>query len=220
VSDRNLRIVMMGPPGCGKGTQGDILQESLGVPHISTGEILRNAGKEGTELGLKAKALIDDGNFVPDDMIIAIIKEALAKPEMQKGFILDGFPRTVPQAEALDVMLAELNAPLDFVFQLQVPDEILAERIVGRYTCTQCGAGYHDRFKTPKFYGVCDKCGNTEFVRRADDNRRTIKARLATYRASTAPVLPYYETKGILYCVDGTGSIVKVKAKIEQIIGV
>lgn len=215
---RNL--VLMGPPGGGKGTQARLLVETLGIRHLSTGEMLREAGRKGTELGLKAKQLIDNGNLVPDEISIALIKECLEEEESKKGFILDGFPRTVPQAEALDEMIQEMGIHIDHVIEIQVPDEIIEERIIGRYSCMKCGAGYHDKFLKPKIYGVCDYCGETEFARRVDDNRKTVKERLIKYRALTAPVLPYYESRGKLTCIDGTGSIETVKSKIETIIGI
>lgn len=213
-------IVLMGPPGGGKGTQARLLVERLKVRHISTGEMLREAGRKGTELGLKAKELIDKGQLVPDEISVALISECLEEEESKNGFVLDGFPRTVPQAEELDKMLKEKEINLDNVIEIQVPDEIIEERIIGRYSCVKCGAGYHDKFLKPKIYGVCDYCGGTEFVRRVDDNRRTVKERLIKYRALTAPVLPYYESREKLTCVDGTGSIETVKNKIKSILGI
>jgi adenylate kinase len=213
-------LVLMGPPGGGKGTQARLLVEKLGVKHLSTGEMLREAGRRGTELGLKAKKLIDDGQLVPDEITIALISEALVDDSCRNGFILDGFPRTVPQAVELENIIEKLGIIIDNVIEIQVPDEIIEERIIGRYSCMNCGAGYHDKFLKPKIYGVCDYCGGTDFSRRVDDNRKTVKERLIKYRALTAPVLPYYESRGKLTCIDGTGSIETVKNKIEAIVGI
>jgi len=215
-----LHLILTGAPGCGKGTQARILVERVDIPHLSTGEMIREAGRKGTELGLEAKALIDAGNLVPDEMSIALVAEKIDSPECAKGFILDGFPRTLPQAQALDVMLKERGIEIDCVVDIQVPDEIIAERILGRYACSKCGAGYHDKYQKPINYGLCDKCGGTDFVRRIDDNRATVNTRLINYRALTAPILPFYEEKQKLSCIDGTGSIVAVKNKIASVIGV
>ena len=216
---KQVHIILMGPPGGGKGTQARIFQKETGAVHLSTGEMFRAAGKAGTELGLKAKAIIDQGNLVPDDISIDLIAEKLTETECcESGVILDGFPRTVPQAEALDKMFLEKNIKIDYVIDIQVPDEIIVERIIGRFSCIKCGATYHDKFKKTAVYGMCDICGCTEFVRRVDDNRRTVKARLEQYRSLTFPVLPYYEKKGMLNCIDGTGSIEIVSEKIRSII--
>jgi len=182
--------------------------------------MIREAGRKGTELGLEAKALIDAGNLVPDEMSIALVAEKIDSPECAKGFILDGFPRTLPQAQALVTMLKERNIEIDHVIDIQVPDEIIGERILGRFSCSNCGAGYHDKYQKPKNYGLCDKCGCTEFVRRIDDNRATVNTRLINYRALTAPILPFYEEKKKLRCIDGTGSIEAVENKIASVIGV
>lgn len=216
---RASHIVLMGPPGGGKGTQARILKERLKVSHISTGEMLRQAGREGTELGLKAKALIDKGNLVPDEMCIALIKEEIEKPEAKNGFILDGFPRTLLQAEELDVLLEKEGLQVDIAVDIQVPDDYIVDRVVGRFSCVKCGAMYHEKYCLPKIYGKCDNCGGTEFMRRIDDNIDTVLSRLAKYRALTAPVLPYYESMGLLKCVDGTGTIEEVKEKIRRVIG-
>ena len=212
-------IVLMGPPGGGKGTQARILCDRLHIPHLSTGEMLREEARSGSELGLKIKELIDKGNFVPDEMSISLIADKLDSEETKNGFILDGFLRTVPQAQALDKLLKDKNLKLDIVIEIQVPDEYVIERIVGRYMCADCGTMYHDKFKKPKAYGRCDVCGGTNFVRRMDDNYETVVSRLRKYRAVTAPVLPYYEERGLLVCVDGTGSIETVAEKIKKVIG-
>lgn len=211
-------IILMGPPGGGKGTQARILQKEIGAIHISTGEMFRAAAKAGTELGLKAKAIIDQGKLVPDEISISLISDKLEDSKCESGIILDGFPRTVPQAEALDEMLLEKGIKIDHVIDIQVPDEIIVERIIGRFSCVNCGATYHDRVNKTKVYGMCDFCGCTEFVRRLDDNRNTVKARLVQYRSLTFPVLPYYEMKDMLECIDGTGSIETVSEKIKTIV--
>lgn len=212
------QIILMGPPGGGKGTQARILQKEIGAVHLSTGEMFRNAAKAGTELGLQAKAIIDEGQLVPDEISIGLIAEKFEELASESGIVLDGFPRTIPQAEALDKMLIEKEITIDYVIDIQVPDEIIVERIIGRFSCLKCGATYHDKFRKTKVYGMCDQCGCTEFVRRIDDNRRTVKARLEQYRFLTFPVLPYYEKKGMLNCIDGTGSIETVAEKIKSII--
>ncbi len=216
---KHENIVLMGPPGGGKGTQARLLHDRLRIPHLSTGEMLREEARSGSELGQKIKELIDKGNFVPDEMSISLISQKLGSEECSKGFILDGFPRTVPQAMALDKMMKDHDLKLDVVIEIQVPDEYVIERIVGRYMCATCGAMYHDKFKQPKVLGRCDVCGGTKFVRREDDNYETVVSRLRKYRAVTAPVLPYYEERGLLVCVDGTGSIDTVCEKIKKVIG-
>ncbi len=216
---KHENIVLMGPPGGGKGTQARLLHDRLHIPHLSTGEMLREEARSGSELGQKIKELIDKGNFVPDEMSISLISQKLDSEECSKGFILDGFPRTVPQAMALDKMMKDRDLKLDVVIEIQVPDEYVIERIVGRYMCATCGTMYHDKFKQPKVPGRCDVCGGTKFVRREDDNYETVVSRLRKYRAVTAPVLPYYEERGLLVCVDGTGSIETVCEKIKKVIG-
>lgn len=215
-----LHIVFTGAPGCGKGTQARILREKIAIPHLSTGEMLRAEAATGSSLGLEIKALIDGGNLVPDEMIIKMLSKRIDKDDCKNGFILDGFPRTLPQAETLEKMLAEKGIILDAVIEIQVPDEIIMERILGRYACMKCGAGYHDKFQKPKVYGVCDNCGGTEFYRRVDDNRTTVQNRLVNYRALTYPTIPYFETKGLLRCVDGTGTIESTAKKIDDLLAV
>ena len=212
-------IILMGPPGCGKGTQAKILQDTLSIPQLSTGDMFREAAASGTPEGSEIKSLMAQGKFIPDAVTIALIQNKLVSAECEKGFILDGFPRTVAQAEALDALLARLNRKLECVIEIQVPDEYVIERIVGRYTCARCGTGYHTTFKKPRVEGVCDKCYGKEFIRRADDNAETIKVRLDAYRAMTAPILPYYEEKGLLVRIDGTGSIDAVCEQIKKAIG-
>ncbi len=211
-------LVLMAPPGGGKGTQARLLRDRLQIPHLSTGEMLRNAGRAGTEIGLKAKALIDKGSFVPDEMIISIISERLDEPDCREGFILDGFPRTLPQAKALDELLFEKGRRLDFVIEIQVPDDMIIQRIIGRFSCADCGAMYHDTLKPTKVFGKCDECGGSNFLRRQDDNWQTVVDRLKTYRMMTTPVLPYYQHEGLLETIDGTGSVDEVAEKIRKII--
>ncbi len=215
-----LRIVLTGAPGCGKGTQARLLKEKLQIPHLSTGEMLRAEAQTGSALGSQIKALIDKGNLVPDEMIIDMLSKRIENKDCENGFILDGFPRTLPQAKALDKMLKDKDIKLDAVIEIQVPDEIIMERILGRYACMKCGQGYHDKYQKPKVYGVCDVCGGTEFYRRIDDNRTTVQNRLVNYRALTYPTIPYFEKEGLLKCVDGTGSIEAVAKKIDSLLGI
>jgi len=214
-----MNIVLLGPPGAGKGTQAKRIQDEYGLVQLSTGDMLRAAAKSGSEIGKKAKAIMDAGKLVPDDVVIQLIAERIEEPDCQKGFILDGFPRTTTQAEALDAMLADKGLKLDHVIELEVDDDALVERISGRFTCARCGAGYHDRFHRPKKDGVCDKCGSSEFTRRADDKAETVKTRLAAYHAQTAPILPYYRAKGSLTAVDGMAAIDSVTKALETILG-
>ncbi len=217
-------IVFMGPPGSGKGTQAAILQEKLGIPAISAGELLRKEGATGSKIGLKAKKLIDKGNMVPLKMILTMMTAELMREETTQGYILDGYPRSLEQAKGLDKVLngrklRNRNMGIDLVLLLQVPDDYVIERIIGRSQCANCGALYHEKFRPPKVFGICDECGGKEFTRRADDTYETVLSRLRTYRSVTAPVIPYYEKKGLLVCVDGTGPIDVVSEKIRKIVG-
>ena len=214
-----LHIVFTGAPGCGKGTQARALKEKIDICHLSTGEMLRAEAAKGTPLGSEISALIDGGNLVPDEMIIRMLSARIEEDDCKNGFILDGFPRTLPQAEVLDEMLHQKGIKLDAVIEIQVPDEIIMERILGRYACMTCGESYHDKFHKPKVYGVCDKCGGTNFYRRIDDNRATVQNRLVNYRALTYPTIPYFEKKGMLRCVDGTGTIEATSKKVDVILG-
>lgn len=213
-----MNIIMLGPPGAGKGTQAKMMVEKLGIPQISTGDMLRAAVKEGTELGRKAKEYMDQGKLVPDEVVIGIVKERLSAPDCEKGFILDGFPRTIPQAEALDKVLGELGKGIEYVINVVVPNEDLLTRLTGRRTCRQCGAMYHVVFNPPQKEGVCDKCGG-ELYQRDDDKEETIIQRLKVYENQTAPLIEYYRGKGVLYDVDGTGSIQEIFQRILKILG-
>jgi adenylate kinase len=213
-----MNLILLGPPGAGKGTQAKRLQDSLGIVQLSTGDILRAAVSAGTEVGRRAKEVMDRGELVSDEIMIAIISERIDQPDCKPGFILDGFPRTTRQAEALDAMLRQKGLRLDHVIEMAVDETALVERIVGRFSCARCGAGYHDKFQRPRVTGICDQCGATEFKRRADDNSETVKARLAAYRAQTQPILPYYRSKGILARVDGMAEIDVVTRQIQGVL--
>jgi adenylate kinase len=213
-----MNIILLGPPGAGKGTQARLLEEKRGMIQIATGDMLRAAVKRGEPIGLEAKKIMEAGKLVPDDLMIRLIQGRIAQPDCNKGFILDGFPRTVPQAEALDKMLAEHDCKLDAVIELKVDEEELIKRVAGRFSCAKCGAGYHDTFKPTKQLKVCDECGGTEFIRRPDDNPETMKTRLKTYKEQTAPILPYYRAKGLLKTIDGMASMEQVRDGIESIL--
>lgn len=206
-----MNIILLGPPGAGKGTQSRLLEEKYGMVQVSTGDMLRAAVKRGEPLGLEAKQIMADGKLVPDDLIIRMIEDRIAKPDCGKGFILDGFPRTVTQAEALDAMLTKHGKKLDAVVEIKVDEDALVERVSGRFTCAKCGEGYHDKFRPLKKPGVCDVCGNTEFIRRPDDNADTMTSRLKAFHEQTAPILPYYKKKGLLKSVDGMAPMLDVQ---------
>lgn len=209
-----MNIILLGPPGAGKGTQAAKLVADRGMVQLSTGDMLRAAVKAGTPTGLKAKAIMDAGELVPDDVVSGIIGERLDQMTAGEGAIFDGYPRTAAQAEALDQLLADRGRKLDRVIELTVDEDALVERITGRYTCAKCGEGYHDKFKQPKVAGVCDVCGSTEFKRRPDDNEETVRTRMAEYRGKTAPIIPIYEARGILARVDGMADIDHVSAAV------
>jgi adenylate kinase len=211
-----VNIILLGPPGAGKGTQAQRLVERHGMKQLSTGDMLRAAVKAGTPVGLKAKAVMDAGELVSDAIVSALIGDELGAMGDGGGAIFDGYPRTAPQAEALDLILEEHGRKLDRVIELEVDEDALVERICGRYSCASCGKGYHERFEQPAVPGTCDKCGSHEFKRRPDDNEQTVRTRMAEYRAKTAPILPLYEARGIVERVDGMAPIDEVTAALER----
>jgi adenylate kinase len=213
-----LNIILLGPPGAGKGTQASRLQAERGMIQLSTGDMLRAAVKAGTAVGLKAKTVMEAGELVSDDIVSGIIGERLDEPDTARGVIFDGYPRTGPQAKSLDELLADRGRTLDSVIELEVDEEALVARIVGRYSCVQCGANYHDVFHRPSVDGVCDTCGATAFKRRPDDNAETVRTRMAEYRAKTAPILPIYEARGLVHRVDGMADIDHVHDAIAAIL--
>ena len=211
-------IILLGPPGAGKGTQASRLVADRGMVQLSTGDMLRAAVNAGTEVGLRAKAVMDAGELVSDAIVSAIIGERVDQLESHIGLIFDGYPRTAAQADALDLLLAKRGRRLDFVIELEVDEEALVDRIVGRFTCAVCGEGYHERYKRPRIEGTCDVCGAHEFKRRPDDNAETVRTRMAEYRAKTAPILPLYEARGLVRRVDGMADIGDVTDAIEAIL--
>ena len=213
-----MNIILLGPPGAGKGTQAQRLVERHGLAQLSTGDMLRAAVKAGTTVGLQAKAVMDAGQLVSDDIVSALIGEELDAMGPAKGAIFDGYPRTAGQAASLATILSDRQRKLDHVIELDVDEDALVERITGRFTCATCGKGYHDRFDLPVVKGTCDKCGGHEFKRRPDDNEQTVRTRMAEYRAKTAPILPIYEAQGIVAHIDGMAAMDTVSAAIEAII--
>lgn len=211
-------LILLGPPGAGKGTQARRIMDQKGLVQLSTGDMLREAVSKGTKYGKAAKAAMDAGDLVSDDIVVSIIAERIEGKDCEKGFILDGFPRTLAQAKALDDMLEEKGKALDHVIEIRVDEEALVKRITGRFACAKCGANYHDTFKRPNKKGVCDACGGTDFSRRSDDNEETVRARLKAYREQTAPLLPYYRDQGVLETVDGMKSIDEVAGQITAIL--
>ncbi|MEZ5690595.1 MAG: adenylate kinase [Rickettsiales bacterium] len=213
-----MKIILLGPPGAGKGTQAQYLQNKLSIAKLSTGDMLRAAVASGSDIGTKAKDIMDNGGLVPDELVLDLIRERIKQSDCVNGFILDGFPRTLKQAESLDDMLEGEGAAIDCVIEIKINDEALVKRIAGRFSCSGCGAGYHDSFKKPQKDGVCDECGATDFTRRADDNAGTVAKRLEAYHQQTAPLLPYYRQKGMLESVDGMAEIGDVTKSIDDIL--
>ena len=218
VTTSSAVLILLGPPGAGKGTQARMLEESFGLVQLSTGDLLRAAVAAGTAAGKQAKAVMEAGELVSDAIVIAILRDRLAEPDCARGVILDGFPRTTVQAQALDALLAESGQRIDVAISLEVDDAAMVTRISGRYTCGGCGEGYHDTFKQPVTAGRCDKCGGTEFNRRADDTPETVGARLTAYHAQTAPLIAYYGDKGVLKSVDAMGEIGVVAGQMAAIV--
>ena len=213
-----MNVILFGPPGAGKGTQAQCLEKRYGIVHLSTGEMLRQAVASGSALGQSVQKIMAAGTLVPDDIMIELIAERIEEPDCANGFLFDGFPRTTPQAEALDAMLADKGIGLDRVIWIEIDDAILVDRISGRFNCAECGAGFHDSFHRPKVEGVCDDCGGREFSRRKDDNVETVKARLQAYHEQTAPLLPYYRANSIVETVNGSAQISDVAGRIETLL--
>ena len=213
-----MNLILLGPPGAGKGTQAKRLEQKYGLVQLATGDMLRAAVASGSALGTRVKAIMDAGRLVPDDIIVAMLAARIAEPDAANGFILDGFPRTVPQAEALDRMLEAASRHLDHVILMEVDEQALIERIAGRFSCRTCGASFHERHHRPRIEGVCDVCGGTDLVHRADDRPEAIATRLAAYRNQTAPLLPYYRERGVLRPVDGMADIDEVTRQIETVL--
>jgi adenylate kinase len=211
-------LILLGPPGAGKGTQARMLEEDFGLVQLSTGDLLRAAVAAGTEAGKAAKAVMEAGQLVSDDIVLAILKDRMAAPDVAKGIILDGFPRTAGQAAALDGLLETAGQKVTAAVSLDVDDEAMVGRVAGRFTCAACGEGYHDEFKQPAVAGTCDKCGGTAFKRRADDNAETVRERLQAYHAQTAPLIAHYEGQGVLQRVDAMGSIAAIRAALSAIV--
>ena len=211
-------LILLGPPGAGKGTQARMLEERFGLVQLSTGDLLRAAVAKGTEAGRQAKAVMEAGGLVSDEIVLAILKDRLSEKDTARGVILDGFPRTTAQAEALDALLAGTGQKIDAAISLEVEDEAMVERVSGRFTCASCGEGYHDSFKQPAEPGTCDRCGGAEFKRRADDNADTVRARLGAYHDQTAPLIAFYEARGQLARVDAMGEIGSVSRDLGRIV--
>lgn len=214
-----MRLILLGPPGAGKGTQAHRLVEEHKIPQLSTGDMLRAAVAAGTETGLRAKAIMDAGKLVSDEVVNAIVSDRIDEPDCANGFILDGYPRTLAQADAVESMLEQKGTSLDAVVELRVDDDAMVERVAGRYTCASCGTGYHDTLNMPEQEGVCDKCGGTEFKRRPDDNAEAMRTRLQVYYKETSPLIGYYYAKGKLRPVDGMASIDRVSEEISEVLG-
>ena len=213
-----MNIILLGPPGAGKGTQAQELSSRAGLPHLSTGDMLRAAATAGTPVGLSAKQIMEKGHLVPDEVLIEMIGERNAADDCHGGFLMDGFPRTMAQAESLDRLLAKQHSRVDLVIEIQVDEAALIDRISGRFSCASCCASYHDHFNRPAAANACDRCGSQQFTRRADDNAKTVGARLAAYRAQTMPLVPYYESKGVLKSVDGMADPIEVARRMDALL--
>ena len=214
-----MNLILMGPPGAGKGTQSQRIEKSHGIVQLSTGDMLRAEVAASSDLGKEAKEVMESGGLVSDELIIAMISSRIDQDDCKKGFILDGFPRTTPQAEALDAMLTEKGLKIEHVIEMKVDDEAMVKRITGRFTCAECGACYHDEFQKPKKEGVCDQCGGADFTRRDDDNAETVRARLQAYHEQTAPILSYYKEKGAMKSVEGMATIDEVTEQLNAVLG-
>jgi len=214
-----MNVILLGPPGCGKGTQAKRIEKAKGMVQLSTGDMLRREIAEETEVGIQVKEIMNGGQLVSDEIIVGLIAKRIDKPDCKDGFILDGFPRTLGQADALSAMLEEKKLEIANVIELKVDDEAMISRITGRFTCDECGAGYHDEYSKPRESGVCDICGGTKFSRRADDNEETVRSRLVAYHEQTAPIIAYYRDKGILRSVNGMADIDQVTAELNEVIG-
>lgn len=214
-----MNLILLGAPGAGKGTQAEALVQRHGLVQLSTGSMLREAVKAGSEVGQQAGAIMAAGGLVSDDIVIRIIADRIAQPDCKRGFILDGFPRTLPQAAALDKLLGDSGLSLDYVIELKVDDDALVDRISGRFSCAKCGAGYHDTNKPTRVAGICDVCGSAEFTRRADDNAATVQKRLMAYYRETAPLIGYYYAKNVLSTVDGMAPMGEITTALEQKLG-
>ena len=213
-----MRIILFGPPGSGKGTQAANLESNLKIPHLSTGDMLRAAVASESDIGIKAKNIIEKGDLVPDEVVLSIVEQKIEKKDCEKGFILDGFPRTKIQAEGLDSLLSKKSRAINFVIKIEVNEDTIIDRIVGRFSCDNCGTNYHDSLNQPKKKGVCDICSGTKFVRRKDDKLDVIKNRFITYNRDTGPLTPYYEDKGLLYNINGMQDIDKVFEQIKKVV--
>lgn len=211
-------LILLGPPGAGKGTQARMLEEDFGLVQLSTGDLLRTAVAAGTEAGTQAKAVMEAGHLVSDAIVLAILRDRMAQPDVARGIILDGFPRTAGQAAALDSLLSDAGQRVTAAISLEVDDDAMVGRVSGRSTCARCGEGYHDEFKRPALAGTCDKCGGHDFKRRADDNAETVRERLITYHAQTAPLIAYYDGKGVLERIDAMGSIADIRHALRAIV--
>ena len=211
-------MILIGPPGAGKGTQAKRIEDAFGVVQLSTGAVLRELIASQSELGRKAKALVEGGNLMPDDVMIELVSERIDEPDCDNGFILDGFPRTIAQAEALEILFREKGLSLDHVIEIKLDDDKLVERLTGRYECGGCGEGYHDTYKIPRVEGVCDRCGSKEFTRRADDGEDKVRTRLDVYHQQTKPILPFYRARGILKSVDGSKDLEDVARQLKEVL--